>query len=138
MPSKDLQKKIEYFFSPYNKVSNFGKHMDFREDQASEKLNMLTRIYEEGMGLKSKDRQTIMKKIQAIKNGTDESLKSKWGSIFNMVFKMDKDRREELMVQLWRFQGGHKVRKHKMKKVKRHHLENVNKQFGSQSSPINH
>lgn len=77
-----------------------------------------------GNDLSTADKQVIKKKIHGLKNKTDESQRSKWIHIFNLVFKMDKSHREHMMNYFWKVQGGKHVKKEKMKQFKKKFTNN--------------
>ena len=143
LPSEKIQEKMNFFFMPYNPELSFCRHMEFKQDHAQDKLNMLMKVLcKSGNELSAQDKQAIKKRIQAILNNQDESQKSKWVYICNFIYQFDSKHRRHLMEYFWKMQGGKEVKKEKMKQFKKkiidQHMMMVKKTLNikeNQSSP---
>mmetsp|Transcript_10158 Transcript_10158/g.15500 ORF Transcript_10158/g.15500 Transcript_10158/m.15500 type:complete len:148 (+) Transcript_10158:197-640(+) len=93
IPSKALQRKMDYFYFPYNKSVNYSKHMKFENDEKVDQLAKMKSLYNTP-NLTTEDRVILHTVIRDINTGNINFDKKDtlWEKIFDFVVKMDPKR----------------------------------------------
>lgn len=107
LPSKEVMKKMDYFFIPYNFSFNFSQHMNFNDDNFIQEITKTLEIVnKEPKNDFTAQELERLGRLLTNTDPTDEQTKlSKWNELFKLLFNKNEERTKKFIDLFWRIRG---------------------------------